>query len=98
MTNEIHVNGLTIRTPGLTHVEVTETTEDFGAVHQPYLGGVGNAMGFTVEQSIANHGEAARSVKAAMHDSRSNIRYFRYTFYVFLSLMVLLAILGLATT
>jgi hypothetical protein len=98
MTSELHVHGLTIRTPGLTRVEVAETTEDFGETHQPYLGSVGNTMGFTVEQSIANHGEVARSVKAALHDDRPNIRFFRTVFYAFLGLMLSLAVLGLATS
>ncbi len=97
MTNELHVHGLTIRTPGLNRIEVQETTEDFGTIHQPHLGPVANTMGFTVEQSIANHGEAARSMKAALHDDRPNIRFFRLAFYAFLGLMLFLVVFGLAT-
>jgi hypothetical protein len=97
MTNELHVKGLTIKTPGLGRVDIAKTTENFGEIHQPHLGAVANTMGFTVEQSIANHGEAARSVKAAVLDDRSNIRFFRLTFYAFLGLMLFPAVLGLAT-
>ncbi len=34
MTNELHVKGLTIKTPGLGRVDIAETTENFGEIHQ----------------------------------------------------------------